>query len=493
MSGRTVAAPIAGIVAITLVLTGCTRATFSPAAKPTATATATPSAGPGGLAGGAKDGVGSDGIGDPYLPKAGNGGYDVASYALDLRYQPKDDTLTGVATITATATADLTQFNLDFKDLTVESATVDGAPARTRPSDEELVVTPAARITSGARFVVEIRYGGVPKPYQEPPLGEIGFLHTGDGAIAIGEPQVAASWYPVNDHPRDKATYTVTIAAPSDVVALSNGVLKKKTTAGGFTTWSWVESRPMAPYLATIVIGRYRLTQGTHDGKPVVTAVHSSLPTYIDREMRRTAEIVDFLETRFGPYPFDAMGGIVVDDGRIRFALENQSRPIYGQVFFDSGGDATWVIAHELAHQWYGDSVSVENWNEIWLNEGFATYAEWLWDEHRGSRTAQDIFDRLYDAPSNPLWATPPGAPGADRIFSDSVYTRGGMTLHALRMTVGDEAFFRILKAWSAEQAYGNATTAEFIAVAERISGRQLDQLFTDWLYEKKRPPRPGR
>jgi aminopeptidase N len=491
MSGRIVAAPIAGLVAITLVLTGCTRATFSPASPPTATAS--PSAGAGGLAGGAKDGVGSDGIGDPYLPKAGNGGYDVASYDLDLRYQPSDDTLTGIATITATATADLTQFNLDFKDLTVGSATVDGAPARTRPSDEELVVTPAAGIKSGARFVVEIRYSGVPKPYEASGLGEIGFLHTSDGAIAIGEPEVAASWYPVNDHPRDKATYTIAIAAPTDVVALSNGVLKEKTSAGGFTTWTWVESRPMASYLATIVIGRYRLTQTTHDGKPVVTAVHTSLPAKIDQQMARTPEIVDFLESKFGPYPFDALGGIVINDGRIRFALENQTRPVYSQVFFESGRDASWVLVHEIAHQWFGDSVSVENWNEIWLNEGFATYAEWLWEEGEGNRSAQVTFDRLYAAAASPIWKVPPGAPGVDELFGESVYTRGGLTLHALRMTVGDRAFFEIVKAWAAEQAHGNATTPEFIALAERISGRQLDELFQDWLYEAKRPPRPGR
>jgi aminopeptidase N len=491
MSGRVAAASVAAFVAVALVLAGCTRATFSPAR--TAGPSASPSADAGGLAGGAKDGVGSDGIGDPYLPKAGNGGYDVASYDLDLRYQPKDDTLTGTATITATATADLSQFNLDLKDLAVQSATVDGAPARTRASGTELTVTPTARIASGARFVTEIRYGGVPKPYQEPALGEIGFLHTNDGAIAIGEPHVAASWYPVNDHPRDKATYTVTIAAPTDVVALSNGVLKEKTTAGGFTSWTWVESKPMASYLATVVIGRYRLVQDTHDGKPVVTAVHASLPTRIDEAMARTPEIVDFLESKFGPYPFDAMGGIVVSDGRIRFALENQSRPIYGQAFFDGGSDGSWVIVHEIAHQWYGDSVSVENWNEIWLNEGFATYAEWLWEEGQGSRTVQGIFDQLHAVTNSPVWRVPPGEPGLDDLFSDSVYTRGGLTLHALRMTVGDEAFFTIIKTWAAEQAHGNATTAEFIALAERISGRQLDRLFQDWLYEAKRPSRPGR
>jgi aminopeptidase N len=483
MSGRIVA----GILALALVLTGCTRATFVPPAS----TSGPPSPGAGSLNGGATDGVGADGIGDPYLPTAGNGGYDVASYDLDLRYEPATDTLTGVATITATATADLTRFNLDLKDLAVESATVDGTPAQTRASGAELVVTPAAGIASGARFVAEIRYGGVPEPYQESGLGEIGFLHTADGAIAIGEPHVAASWYPVNDHPRDKATYTVAIAVPTDLVALSNGVLRDRTTADGLTTWTWEESKPMAPYLATVVIGRYRLTQGTHDGKPVVTAVHTSLPTQIDQAMARTPEIVDFLEARFGPYPFDAMGGIVINDERVRFALENQSRPIYSQAFFEGGGDASWVIVHEIAHQWFGDSVSVDTWQEIWLNEGFATYAEWLWEEVQGRRSAQATFDRLFAAVDSPMWKVPPGAPGADNLFSDSVYIRGGMTVHALRATVGDEAFSSILKAWTAEQGHGNATTSELIALAERISGKQLDRLFHDWLYGTKRPPRP--
>ncbi len=437
--------------------------------------------------------AGAEGLGDSYFPDAGNGGYDVGNYALNLRYDPATDRLSGTAVITAKATQDLSQFNLDFRGLTTERVTVDGTEAKAAQDGDELVVTPATGLPKDAQFTVEVRYAGVPKAYEEPGLGEIGFLHTDDGAVAIGEPQVAASWYPVNDHPRDKATYTVAIAAPDGLSALSNGVLKEKKSAGGYTTWTWSETKPMASYLATVVIGRYRVKESTHDGKPVVLAVDTSLSTAIDTQLARTPEIVDFLEGKFGPYPFDAIGGIVVDDRRIRFALENQSRPIYSFAFFDPPGtDGTGVIVHELAHQWYGDSVSVNEWKDIWLNEGFATYAEWLWTEGQKQRTAQQIFDGFYSRTESTMWSVTTGDPGAADLFDFSgVYLRGGMTLHALRVTVGDDAFFKILQAWAVEKRDANATTPDFIAVAERVSGKQLDDLFQAWLFGTVRPPRP--
>jgi aminopeptidase N len=398
--------------------------------------------------------------------------------------------LSGSARITATATAGLTQFNFDLRALTVGSVTIDGVAATAKPVGDELVVTPAKPIAKGATFVTAISYGGVPRPYQDE-LGQVGFLHTADGAVAIGEPDVAASWYPVNDHPRDKATYTVKIAAPDGLTAMSNGALQGKQSAAGWTTWSWVEDKPMASYLATVVIGDYRVRQSTHDGKPVFLAVNSALDAEIDTELARTPEIVDFLASKFGPYPFNAMGGIVVNDTRIRFALENQTRPIYASTFFAPIRDDSWVIVHELAHQWYGDSVSLDQWKDIWLNEGFATYAEWMWSEHNGVRTVQNIFDAHYGQADSPMWKAPPGNPSKADLFGSSVYIRGGMTVQALRTTVGDDAFFRILKEWPAQKAYGNATTAEFIKLAERISGKQLDQLFNAWLYGTTRPPRP--
>jgi aminopeptidase N len=438
---------------------------------------------------------GEPGLGDPYYPRSGNGGYDVGSYDLAVSYDPGDDTLTGTAVISATATAGLSRFNLDLRGLTVRSVTVDDAPASHTRAGGELAVTPAAGIPAGARFEVEVRYDGVARPYGEAGLDALGFLHTDDGAMAIGEPFSAATWFPVNDHPRDKATYRIAVTAPGNLAALSNGVLEGKRPAGGRTTWTWVVDSPMAPYLATVVIGRYRVTQREHAGRPVVLAVDVDLPTTVDREIGRTPEVVDFLAGYFGPYPFDAMGGIVIDEPRISFALENQTRPIYSRGFFDGpAGSGTWVIVHELAHQWFGDSVSVHDWSEIWLNEGFASYAEWLWGEENAGETAQARFDRGYGPPNRSdrrFWRVPPGDPGASRLFDPAVYERGAMTLHALRMTVGDRAFFEILKTWPRERAHATATTEQFIAVAERISGQQLDALFQAWLYESGRPPRP--
>ncbi|WFE42330.1 M1 family metallopeptidase [Micromonospora sp. WMMD998] len=434
---------------------------------------------------------GAAGAGDAYFPTYGNGGYDVASYTIKVRYDPDTDKLTGTTTVRATATADLSAFNLDLAGLTVRSVTVDGAAARHARTDDELVVTPAAGLTSGNGFVAEIRYGGRPEALRSEALGEGGWLHTADGAIALGQPQSASTWFPVNDHPSDKATYDVEITVPKGLTAVGNGVPKGKTTSGDWTTWRWSEGSPMASYLTTVVIGKFRVTTDEHKGRPVWSAVTTQLPEGApDRSIARTVEVADYLESIFGPYPFGAYGGVVVADSRIRYALETQSRPVYGASFFRQG-DNTDVVAHELAHQWYGDSVSIRRWQDIWLNEGLATYAEWLWAEHTGKSTVQRTFEQKYAGASTLLWRTPPGKPGVENLFGSSVYDRGGMTVHALRVAVGDTAFFTILRTWAAEWKDGNATTADFVALAERVSGKKLDKLFDAWLFGTERPPTP--
>jgi aminopeptidase N len=248
----------------------------------------------------------------------------------------------------------------------------------------------------------------------------------------------------------------------------------------------------MASYLATMVVGHYRIQQSTTAaGLPVVTAVQTSLPTSIDAQLARTPEIIDYESSVFGPYPFDAEGGIVVPP-IIGFALENQTRPVYSAAFFLGGGDETWVIAHELAHQWYGDSVSVHDWSEIWLNEGFATYAEWLWSEHTGARSAKQIFQDTYAQTGDSFWQQPAGSPPKNQLFGDAPYTRGALTLGALRLTVGDDAFFKILKAWAAQKKDSTGTTPEFVSLASQISGQNLGQLFQNWLYGTSKPALPA-
>jgi aminopeptidase N len=464
---------MAAIAVVALLLAGCSED------KPAVSATTAPSFSPG-----------AQGIGDDYFPTYGNGGYDVGGYDLDLRYDPKSGELSGTATITATATQDLSRFDLDFANLRASGVTVDGSVAAANLDDAELVVTPASGIVKGKPFTVVVDYAGKPTTLNNEALGQGGWLRTDDGGFALGQPESASTWFPVNDHPADKATFRLAMAVPAGLEVLSNGVPGPRATAAGWTTWTWSEASPMASYLTTVVIGQYRVRTSTHDGKPVVTAVPDSLPADgpAARSVGRTGEIADFLATRFGPYPFDAYGGVVIDDPRVSYALETQSRPVYGNTFFRAGPNYT-VIAHELAHQWFGDSVALERWRDIWLNEGFATYAEWLWQEHEGDATVQQSFDRVYDGFD---WSVPPGNPGVGELFGRAVYQRGAMTLQALRRTIGDEAFFGLLKSWAADHQDGNVSTGDFIAAAERAAGgKDLGPLFQAWLFGTTKPPKP--
>jgi aminopeptidase N len=430
--------------------------------------------------------------GDSLFPEDGNGGYDVTHYAITISYDPATQKLTGANTITATATQALSRFDLDLHDLTVASVTVANHPATFSRSADKLAIVPSRSIPLGATFTTTIRYGGTPSPYNDPSLGFEGFIPETDGALAQGEPQVAASWYPVNDRPTDKATYDITITAPTALAAISNGVLDSKRSSGANTTWHWVESSPMASYLALVAIGKYRVTTTAHDGMPVVLAVADALPRMVDTALAETPAILDFLETQFGPYPFDAVGGVVHNDPRIRFALENQTRPTYAPAFFAGGPDvASTVIAHELTHQWFGDNVTVGDWSDVWLNEGFATYAEWLWSGHEGRDTPKQKFDALYKATSFPT--NPPASPTVRSVFGPSSYLRGAATLEALRITVGGDTFWRIVRGWAKLHAGGNATTAEFVAYANDISGRSLDSFLHAWLYDSGKPPYPTR
>ncbi|GGM54430.1 peptidase [Micromonospora sonchi] len=434
--------------------------------------------------------AGSADLADPYVPGSGNGGYDVAHYRLAVRYDPANDRLAGRAEVTATATHGLSRFNLDLAGLDVSSVAVNGVPAEYRHADGELVVTPGSGLATGSRFTVEVVYAGVPEAVTDGVLGGGGFQHTEDGAIALGQPHSAATWFPVNDHPSDKATYDIEVTVPDGLAALSNGVPGERTSADGWTTWRWAERSPMASYLTTLVIGDYRVDTGSHGGKPLVTAVPSGLPATGPeaRSLARTGEIADFLAGRFGPYPFEAYGGVVVADTRIGYALETQSRPVYGPGFFRQGEPNYGVVVHELAHQWFGNSVALAGWRDIWLNEGFASYAEWMWAEHDGGTTAQRNFELQYAATD---WSRRTLDPGVGQMFSTAVYKRGALTVHALRRTVGDDAFFEILRAWTTERRDGTATTADFVALAERVSGRSLGSFFDAWLTNTTPPALP--
>jgi aminopeptidase N len=273
-----------------------------------------------------------------------------------------------------------------------------------------------------------------------------------------------------------------------DVVA--NGVRESRTTTGDWTTHVWQADDPMASYLATIDIGDWKMRfRRTETGLPIIDAVDPDVFDDVKASLRREPEIVSFLESQFGPYPFGSVGAIVPDSRKLAFALETQTRPVYSRYFFPFGGD--FVIVHELAHQWFGDLVAVDRWQHVWLNEGFATYAEWLWDEHEGFATPQEILESLWHdiGPRSSFWWVVVGDPGVDDLFDGAVYLRGAMTLQALRNEIGDDAFWTILHSWTEMNAFGTGTTEEFIALSEQVSGQDLGDLFDLWLFTPSRPP----
>ncbi|WP_345018282.1 M1 family metallopeptidase [Actinomadura keratinilytica] len=435
--------------------------------------------------------IGGFGLGDPYFPHAGNGGYDVQHYDVDLTYSGrKGGEVDAAVTVNARAAQSLSAFSLDFRGPAISSVTVEGRPARHERDGQELMIIPPRMIPAGQTFTAVVRYAGRPGPMPDGPLGTYGWIPTRDGAVVLSQPDGAPTWLPVNDHPSDKATYSFRITVPKGLRAVANGRPGRVVRRGGRTTYEWAEDSPMASYLATVAIGRFRMRRGRAGRIPVITAVDPKFRGSAERVHRTTIKAVRWAEKMFGRYPF-ATAGAVVDDPQLDYALETQERPVYAG-FVPSEE----FIVHELAHQWFGNSVSVRNWRDIWLNEGFATYAEWLWRERgeRGGRhrgTAEQVFRRYYRMPGDSsVFRPPPGVPGRKDMFGFSVYTRGAMCLHALRRRVGDRAFFAILREWARTHRDGSATTPEFVRLSERISGRDLDGLFRAWLYGKGKPRR---
>jgi len=428
---------------------------------------------------------GSPGLGDPFLPFAGNGGYDVANYSLSLGYTRDGNHLDGRATITATATQALDRFDLDLRGFDISRLEVDGRPATfTREGEQELVITPATHINAGRTFTVRVDYAGTPSIVTDPDGSIEGWIPTGDGAVVVNEPQGSPAWYPVNDNPRDKATYDIAITVPEGITALANGTLRSSETAGGKTTWVWHEASPMAPYLATATNGRFDLYRQTGPGGlPIYNAIDAKADSGKARSLLSMApEIVSFFSDLYGAYPFDAAGGIIDPQHDVGYSLEVQTKPVYAYVPDEL------TVVHELSHMWFGDAVTLKEWPDIWIHEGFATFSEWIWRERHGGQSAQRTFEQLYASKSFPWRPAPAALERPSQMFSTPVYDRGGMTLQALRVKIGDDAFFKLLRDWYAQNRYGNVTTADFIALAEAETGRDLDQFFEAWLFTPEKP-----
>ena len=430
---------------------------------------------------------------DPLVPRHGDLTFGVAHYDLDLVWKSVGNHLAGKAVLDLVVEQATSRIVLDLHALTVGKVTLRGARLeRWSHRDGRLVLRLGSEQTVGSRLTATIAYAGVPRTVPGPD-GDAGWEELADGLIVASQPHGAPSWFPCNDRPSDKATYRIAIAAASDYAVVANGRLVERRTQASRTRWVWQSDQPMATYLATIQAGRYDVR--TVPGAVVpLTLVHPpGLTAAVDAGFGRQAEMLAVFTRLFGPYPFDGYTVVVTED-ELEIPLESQSLSTFGSNYCRADWGAERLIAHELSHQWFGNSLTLGRWRDIWLHEGFACYCEWLWSQESGGEStdsqARRHWARLRDEPQDLVLADP----GPTELFDDRVYKRGALTLHALRRTVGDEVFFGVLRRWVAEHRFGTVSTEELLAafVSASPPDAGVAELAHRWLHQPKLPPLPG-
>jgi aminopeptidase N len=422
---------------------------------------------------------------DQFFPHAGNRGYDASSYEVRLEYHAATRGVDAEATMYAFPQRQLERLSLDFSGPRVEEVRVNREKAEFIRAEGKLIVRPKHPVPAGEYFTVTVRYSGVPPTVTDPDGTQEGWYPTDDGVLAVGEPQGTPAWIPCNNVPGDKAVFDVSVTVPERLKAVGNGRRHFVSRRRGQTTYDWRENRPMSTYLAVLDIGRGKIVASTVADRPAYTLVDPRLARRAAPVLAELPEIVRFESGIYGRYPFEAAGSIVDYAPKLGYALETQSRPIYPYV-----PDLTTVV-HETAHQWFGDSVGLKRWPEIWLNEGFATWSEWYYAERHGRRSAHAIFNRLYRVPASnkEFWNPPSGHPGtAKNLFGPSIYIRGAMALEALRQKIGTKPMLRLLHDWATAHRYGSGNIEEFEILSEETSGRPLGRFFQHWLYQRGKP-----
>jgi aminopeptidase N len=425
--------------------------------------------------------IGADGFGDPNFPQDGNGGYLAWHYDVAIDYDPaKPDYLTGDVTMRATTTQELSRFDLDLKGFAVSAVTVAGAPAKDvqRVGEHELVITPASALRPNSPLTVRVRYAGRP--------GAHWMTYRDDGAVrALGEPRSASDWYPVNDYPADKATMALTVTVPDGWAAVADGFPGPTTSSNGHTSFRYREDRPVAPHVTGLAIDQFTLHRSKlGDGTPVLDAYAPAAEPESKPQEDRLPEILEFLSSKFGPYPFGSAGGIFTSAEPGGAGYELQQRPVYGTAVT---AENLTTIVHENAHQWFGDSVTVGQWRDIAIAEAFAMYAEWLWNECKQAHNLDNDYRSTVAAHKNDpeFWQHPVDSPEAH--FTPA-YTVGPLLLHALRRTVGDTVFFRTLQDWTRLHRGGNASWLDFERLARSESGTDLTGFFQAWAHSTTVP-----
>ena len=407
-------------------------------------------------------------------------------------------TIDATTTIEATTTlSPLESFGLDLEGLTVTAVTVDGVPAgfsrlqsdpngTEPPPKRKLVVTPTSPVSGD--FTVVVDYEGVPTTHFDNDGSIGGWIKTPDGALFLGQPTGSMTGFPNNNTPKDKATYTFTVDVPETLEVASNGELVSSAIAAGRRTWVWDQAEPMASELSLISIGQYDVLESevslsggrtVHEWSFVDSALSPGVKANIDSKRDQLSAVLTALEGLFGPYPGNSTG-VVVDNFNTGYALETQDRPYFSQNI----GQNTFV--HELVHQWYGDAVAPADWNGLWVNEGMATWAP----VHYAGGDTETTYFNIWNGGFN--WSTPPsGMTSTSQLFGSQSYTRGAMTYEALRATIGDPAFFQLIKRWQTDFGGQTKLWTDLIALAEQISGQDLTAFFQDWLCDADKPAWP--
>jgi len=427
---------------------------------------------------------------DPYTPHSGDARIRVEHYDLDLDYKLSTNRLTATAVLDVRIEHETSTFSLDLVGLRAKKVRIDGR-SRTNFSqtDRKVKVALGSPVPAGDVIRVSIDYAGAPQP-RRTRWGSLGWEELEDGLLIASQPTGAATWFPCNDVPYDKATYTVTVTTDPDYTVVGS-VPPVRSVVKGRGVWTFDIPVPTATYLMTLQIGRYTEERMPLGGVAGRLFYPRALAARVHADFDGLARMMTVFEEAFGTYPFGEYTVVITPD-ELEIPLEAQAMAIFGANHIDGEHGLERLVAHELAHQWFGNSVGLRRWQDIWLNEGFACYAEWIWSEASGGPSAHAKALAHHARLAGLEQELVLGDPGAEAMFDDRVYKRGALALHALRLTIGDDAFFEVLRTWTSSRAYASVSTEDFIELASRISGAPLEPLFAPWLDEAALPPLPA-
>ncbi|TIC84977.1 M1 family metallopeptidase [Nocardioides sp. GY 10113] len=427
---------------------------------------------------------------DSVYPDAGDPLVDALHYDLDLTWSPDRDRLDAREILTFRATANAPGIRLDLSDaLTVGSVAVDGEPADFALADQDLTID--HRVRRDRTYELVIEYGGSPEPVPAPSVRDdfadgLGWLTAADHSTStLQEPYGAFTWYAVNDHPSDKALYDFTLTTDAPWTGVANGENTGTTEEDGLRTTTWHLAEPAASYLVTVAFDDFQVTDlASPSGVPIqIWAPAEGDPT--PGQTGYAPQAMAWLEELLGPYPFDTFGIVVVgrDSG-----METQTMVTLGNTPYTTSAA---VVVHELAHQWYGDTVTPADWSDVWMNEGTAMYLQGLWQaEQAGISIEEKIDSWARGEAAERAEAGPPGAYDPEQFGAGNIYYGPALMWQELRERIGDEAFFALLRDWPADQENDTADRREYLRWIERETGEELTAFFGDWLLSPTTPDR---